>query len=1270
MKYGMAFKIGLLATALVFVTAGTIGWVFYQESGEIVTQHELTDLRDEAYLIGRRLLTPIAQLREDALFLAGAPPIRDLAALVNGADESAYLALRQTPAFTQLREEIAQVFEQLCSGRRPEFDPGFAPAEPERAAPSDQRYPRPRRPYAQVRLIAKYDGGRELVRIEWDRQGQSFVRLPFGRLDREPVFRKGDRHYFQAFVERHGPDGQPIFRYVPQRVHLSPVELNEEAQTIQLDRPVMRAAVPVYTPQREFFGIVIINLDFRKVVEQARPSRLLAYLTNDEGDFLLHPDAEKEFVFHKWRDEAWREAHPGFGPRYRLQDCDAFRRFHEMLSLPTTFDRESEQFGRLIRERVTLGEEAAIGGRPLYLVAIKLFPPVEPYLEPLQERLAAIRRDRQDVLGSRRVSADTRTIRFRGTDPDALRALAEELEEEFPGHLQLEGVVQLKTFALHFSRLHFDADRPERFLGLAVAASHEEIQQEVEALKTRIARLVLVLFAAAAALAFLFSRFLTRRLKQITRATRSLAAGRFDVSLPVEARDEIGDLAKSFERMVEQLRQRGEALRESEARMRAIVDTAAEGVMTVNEDGAVESFNLAAERIFGYQADEVVGRHFSMLYPSPQREQFSQYLQEYLQTGQARMIGRTTETVGLRKDGTTFPIELSISELKLGSRRVFTTILRDITERKRAEEELRTLNEELMQLNRELDQRVMERTAELRRVNEELAAACDQALAASRAKDAFLANMSHELRTPMNAIIGYSEMLQEEAQERGDNQFVEDLARIRAAANHLLALINEVLDLAKVEAGRMELFPEEVDVAALVTEVTAAMEYAARKNGNRLEVDCPRSIGRMRTDRTRLRQILFNLLGNATKFTEQGLVRLRVFESDGSDGRPPGRIVFEVSDTGIGMSPEEMSRLFQPFAQADGSTTRRFGGTGLGLVISQRFCRMMGGEIEVESAPGEGSTFRVHLPRDLPAAPESPPRTDAATERHAASDSHTGTEPDTAGRPHPPADADAPRTVLVVDDDPAILELMQRFLNKEGFRVVTASRAEEGLALARTHLPDVILLDVVMPEMNGWDVLSRLKSDPATREIPVVIVTMVDDRSRGIALGAAEFLTKPVDWTRLFDILNRLLQDHRSASLLVVEDDADLRRLIVRTLEKDGCSVAEAENGRVALKRLEERLPDLILLDLAMPEMDGLEFLTRLREDPRRREIPVVVMTGVDPLMGFTAEERRRIKENVERVLLKGAFSREELLEELRRRLARCVPRHAEAPAGGESQAS
>jgi signal transduction histidine kinase/CheY-like chemotaxis protein len=509
---------------------------------------------------------------------------------------------------------------------------------------------------------------------------------------------------------------------------------------------------------------------------------------------------------------------------------------------------------------------------------------------------------------------------------------------------------------------------------------------------------------------------------------------------------------------------------------------------------------------------------------------------------------------------------------------------------------------------------------EIQAKNRELETLNQQLELAGRHKSEFLATMSHELRTPLNAIIGYAELLRDVAEEDGQDGFVADLEKIQAAGRHLLGLINNILDLSKIEAGKMDLFFETFSVAALVREVAAVVRPLMEKNDNAFAVECGAAAGEMYADAVKVQQALFNLLANAAKFTERGTITLSVSRAriDGVDW-----LAFAVHDTGVGMTAEQQSRLFEAFSQADAATQARYGGTGLGLALSRAFCRLMGGDISVESTPGEGSTFTLHLRAEALDARQAPePSAPAAT-----ADRTT----------------DAP-LALVIDDDPAVRDLMQRFLAREGYAVVTAPDGGTGLRLAAELRPALITLDLIMPGMDGWSVLAALKADPALAETPVVVLTMLDDRSRGYALKADEFMTKPVDRERLATVLRRYRPRPASVAVLIVEDDRATREILRRTLEREGWTVAEAADGGEALARLADVRPGLIVLDLSMPGMDGFEVVEVLRARPEWRDIPVIVLTARD----LSAEDRDRIKGDVTRILQKGSAGRDALLEEVR----------------------
>ncbi len=557
----------------------------------------------------------------------------------------------------------------------------------------------------------------------------------------------------------------------------------------------------------------------------------------------------------------------------------------------------------------------------------------------------------------------------------------------------------------------------------------------------------------------------------------------------------------------------------------------------------------------------------------------------------------------------------------------------------------------------EADRALIERSLELSSVelsakNEALARARDEAESANRSKSSFLANMSHEMRTPLNAIIGYSELLLEEVHELDPAEFVPDLEKIRGAGRHLLGLINDVLDLSKIEAGRMDVALEDVDVRVTAGAVVTLLSGSARQRGNSLDLVCDINVLKVRADAGKLRQALLNLVGNAIKFTNAGRVGMHARRASVAEGRAAGVsgwdelaldtrcVAIDVRDTGIGIAPDVQTRLFNPFTQGDGSTARRYGGTGLGLSLSRRFCQMMGGDVTLVSTPGVGSTFTVWLCES-----------DEVWTGGALSSMAISRVPVGAGAPGPgtalPGGGGGESTPLVmaVDDDPEALDLVGRFLAKHGYRVVGRASGADCVEEAVRLAPVCILLDVMLPDIDGWRVLSMLKGDARTRDIPVVIATMTSERDLGFALGAAELLTKPLDWERLARILDSYAGKGTHRQVLVVDDDPAARELHRRTLSREGWDVEEAADGATALVALRAVTPALVVLDLTMPGVDGFAVLAAMRADPVLHEVPVLVVSGRE----LTPEEQAALRAELVTVLQKGTYDRAALVREVER---------------------
>ncbi|MEK6233251.1 MAG: response regulator, partial [Planctomycetales bacterium] len=453
------------------------------------------------------------------------------------------------------------------------------------------------------------------------------------------------------------------------------------------------------------------------------------------------------------------------------------------------------------------------------------------------------------------------------------------------------------------------------------------------------------------------------------------------------------------------------------------------------------------------------------------------------------------------------------------------------------------------------------------------------------------------------------------------------------SGDHLLKVINDILDLSKIEAGKTEFVAETFRVEELIRDVARSVGVVAEANGNQLETTCPEGLGEMHADPVRVRQCLINIVSNACKFSKNSTVNLEA-ERETIDGRD--WLAFRVRDRGIGMSPDQVERLFQPFTQADVSTSRKYGGTGLGLAITRMLCERMGGTMDVESAQGVGSTFRLRFPaRQL-------------------DDNDRGT----LHMPSLPCDDAETRIqgdqqsecVLVIDDEETTRRLISRFLVADGWSVATAASGEEGIRLAKILKPVAVTLDVMMPDTDGWETLRRFKSDPELRDVPVIMATIVDDRNAGFTLGAADYLNKPIDRENLLRVLAKHCSIKETGVALVAEDDPVSREIVVRMLRNEGWEVLQAENGEVALELLADRRPQVILLDLMMPKMDGFEFLRRMRENESWAELPVIVVTA----RSLSDSERDELAESVHSIVRKEGEGLDALLGRLQSSIQEC----------------
>ncbi len=539
-----------------------------------------------------------------------------------------------------------------------------------------------------------------------------------------------------------------------------------------------------------------------------------------------------------------------------------------------------------------------------------------------------------------------------------------------------------------------------------------------------------------------------------------------------------------------------------------------------------------------------------------------------------------------------------------------------------ARERIHQSNEQLEEANRTLEARVEDRT-------KLLAKAVKEAEEASKAKSTFLAKMSHELRTPLNAIIGYSEMLQEDARDEGNARAADDLDKILNAARHLLGLINDVLDISKIEAGKMELFLETFELNKLLREVASTVSPLIGKKGNKLVIASADDIGSMHADATKLRQMLLNLLSNASKFTENGTITLRTTRIAGVGG---DLIELAIIDTGIGMTPEQLGRLFQAFSQADASTTSKYGGTGLGLAISKQFAQMMKGDITVSSIAGTGSTFLIRLPADVQLGQPKVIQTNQKLTKS-------------------PFPLEAKPRILIIEVDQEVRKIVAEVLDSSGYEPVEASSGPQGLEMAGQRIPDLILLDVTMPGMDGWTVLTKLQDNPKLTDVPVIMLSAVSDTDMALSLGATTVLLKPVDAGHLTAEIAMLLTPLARCHVLLVEDDVDARTLVTRMLEREGWQFRTAANGKAALRALKKSRPAIILLDLKMAGMNGFELLEIMQKTPDLARIPVIIISSMD----ITQEMKANLAPRVVAILRKGHFNREELADLIRPVMQSCA---------------
>jgi signal transduction histidine kinase/CheY-like chemotaxis protein len=795
--------------------------------------------------------------------------------------------------------------------------------------------------------------------------------------------------------------------------------------------------------------------------------------------------------------------------------------------------------------------------------------------------------------------------------------------------------------------------RPPAFQGAVVMDFVYPIQ-DFQRTTAVIGRTFLLITGISLGIALLLTVNRVRRLtdpaRRLAEAANRLAAGQRSVAVAIDAGDEIGRLGQAFNEMAESLGRNEAALERKvnetqalqrigqeisarvalEPTLQLIADRArdllqAEECLIALREG--ESDTLAMKAHSGsvsegltqlrFRAGDhgVIGRVAQTAEPVVVRD----YLEEYPDSphlAAVRAAGiRSQIAVPLKSRETVIGVLLVQSRTPAKFREDDRRLLSALADQAAIAIESARLFEQVRQYAEQLEVKVEVRTHQLQELNRQLEAA-------SRHKSEFLASMSHELRTPLNAIIGFSRLVMRRSRDVLPTRQYENLEKILVSAEHLLALINDILDLSKIEAGRVEVRPVAFDVEPLVDLCLRTVEPLVRSEQVHLVKVVDADLPRFHTDPDKVKQILINLLSNAIKFTDEGTITVAV-------ARRGHDVTLAVADPGIGIPADKLDLIFEEFRQVDSTNTRKHGGTGLGLAISRRFARLLGGDLTVASTPGVGSVFTLRLPARYEAGP---PVARAGI-----------LAPD-----EPQVRSEAARLILAIDDDPDAIYLLQENLTEAGYRVVGALGGDEGLRKARELLPFAITLDITMPQRNGWEVLHDLKADPATRDIPVIVVSIVDSKELGYRLGAADYLLKPFDREAIVGTLARL--PSRQGRLLVVDDDPHVVDLVRQFLEGEPYEVTAAADGEEALVAIARRPPDIILLDLLMPGVDGFAVIEHLQQSTHGRAIPIIVLTA----KSLEPAERARLEQSVVKIVQKLGLDRDTFLRDLQHTLGSC----------------
>jgi signal transduction histidine kinase/CheY-like chemotaxis protein len=871
--------------------------------------------------------------------------------------------------------------------------------------------------------------------------------------------------------------------------------------------------------------------------------------------------------------------------------------------------------------------------------SVDLVYPAVRYVDPDGEEIAKV------------VEGEIRTDRGRVTEAPFFAAVG----RLGPDRPYLSPVAPRMTYAMPVYQPS-DEGQPPAFLGVVVLDFVYPIQ-DFQRTTAVIGRTFLLITGISLGIAVLLTvnrvRRLTHPVRRLAEAANRLAAGQRRVAVAIDAGDEIGRLGQAFNEMAESLGRNEAALERKvhetqvlqrigqeisarvalEPTLQLIADRArdllqAEECLLALREGESDTFAVKAssgsvseglaQRRFRAGDHGVGGRVALTAEPVIVHDYRDEYPDSpHLAAVQAAGI-RSQVAAPLKTRETVIGVLLVQSRTPAKFREDDRRLLSALADQAAIAIESARLFEQVRQYAEELEAKVEVRTRQLQEANRQLETA-------SRHKSEFLASMSHELRTPLNAIIGFSRLVMRRSRDVLPARQYENLEKILVSAEHLLALINDILDLSKIEAGRVEVRAGAFDVEPLVDLCLRTVEPLVKSERVRLAKAVDGDLPRLHTDQDKVKQILINLLSNAVKFTDEGTITVTV-------ARRGHDVALAVADSGIGIPADQLELIFEEFRQVDSGNTRKRGGTGLGLAISRRFARLLGGDLTVASTPGAGSVFTLRLPPRYEAAP-------SATRPGAALPEDS--------RPGP----DGRRLILAIDDDPDAIYLLQENLAEAGYRVVGALGADEGLQKAHELRPFAITLDITMPQRNGWEVLHALKSDPATRDIPVIVVSIVDGKELGYRLGAADYLLKPFDREAIVAVLGRMPSP--PSRLLVVDDDPQVVDLVRQLLEGEPYEVAAAADGEEALAAIVRRRPDVILLDLLMPGVDGFAVIEHLQQNAGGRTIPVIVLTA----RRLEPAERSWLEQSVVKVVQKLGLDRETFLRDLQDALGNCSRR-------------